>query len=111
MRADSQYLLMEEDGLDGGAAGEIRTELGVVTPDAAYSSGSPHSMQNYSLDDPEEPPQASNRLAAGTSLAKPLAAERESAPSGGSHVGPTTIDIASEREDVKMMKGVEKSDA
>ena len=103
---------MEEDGLDGGAAGEIRTELGVVTPDAVeYSSGSPHSMQNYSLDDPEEPAQTSNRLAEGTPVAKSHTADREMAPSGGSYVGPMTIDIASEREDVKMMKGVEKSDA
>lgn len=101
---------MEEEGLDGGAAGEIRTELGVISPEEGpeQGSGSPHSMQNYSLDDPEDQPHVPTHPAPAQKL---QSATREVATNGDSSNGHATVDLAAEREDVKMMKGLEKSDA
>lgn len=107
---------MEEDGPEG-EPGEMRTELGVMgAPESGNSS--PHSMQNYSLDDLEQPApppppvsaaQSAPKATAAAAPAELAAAEQQAAPSAGRDDGLESIDLASEAEDVKMMKGVERS--
>lgn len=122
LRAGSQYLLMEEDGPDG-ELGEMRTELGVMGTGDAPESGnsSPHSMQNYSLDDAEHPAQPPPAQAAQSAPKAPVeappaapaaapaaAVERQAAPCTDDD-GLETVNLAAEAEDVKMIQGVERS--
>lgn len=125
---------MEEDGPDGGP-GEMRTELGVMgAPDATESGhSSPHSMQNYSLDDAEHPAptpasvpasvlvpasvpapvavaRSAPKAAAEAPPAEPEAAEATAAvPGADNGDGMEPVDLAAEAEDMKMMQGAERS--